>query len=158
MTTLPRETVQDYPRPPALEPVAHRLSVVVGGTEIAATTRGWRILETHHAPSYYLPPDDVRRDLLSPGRGASWCEWKGQASYWDLTLEGETRRALAWSYPRPTSRYADIAGHFAFYAGKVDAAFVGDLPVLAQPGSFYGGWVTANLDGTIKGGPGTEGW
>ena len=77
--SLARENVQHYPRPPALEPVAHRLSVVLAGVEIAATTRGFRVLETHHAPTYYLPPEDVVPDALRPSAGRTLCEWKGVA-------------------------------------------------------------------------------
>ena len=40
----------------------------------------------------------------------------------------------------------------------MDEAWVGDLRVIPQPGNFYGGWVTPNLDGQIKGAPGTQHW
>lgn len=158
MSDLAPENVQSYPRPPALEPVPQRLRVIVAGQEVAATENGWRVLETHHAPTYYFPPQDVQTALFSPAGGRSFCEWKGAAQYWSVTVDGHTRDAVAWSYANPTGQFGPIAGYFAFYVGKIDAAFVGETRVLAQPGSFYGGWVTPNLTGTIKGGPGTEGW
>ena len=60
-----QESVWDYPRPPRVEPVPERLRVVIAGTTIADTTRGFRVLETAGAPVYYFPPDDVRMDLFA---------------------------------------------------------------------------------------------
>jgi uncharacterized protein (DUF427 family) len=156
--SLPRENVQDYPRPPTLEPVAERLSVVLGGVEVAATTRGYRVLETHHAPTYYFPPEDVAEGALRPAAGSSYCEWKGTARYFTVSGGGRVAPRAAWAYPAPTPGFAPIAGYVAFYPGPMDACFVGEVQARPQPGGFYGGWVTPNLDGIVKGGPGTEGW
>ena len=157
MTDLPRENVQSYPRPPALEPVPQRIILRLGGVLVADTTRALRVLETHHAPSYYLPPEDIRA-TLRPAVGTSLCEWKGAARYYDLIAGGKTATRAAWAYDKPTARFAALAGYVAFYAGLMDEAWVGDLRVIPQPGSFYGGWVTPNLDGQIKGAPGTQHW
>ena len=156
--TLEPEVVQEYPRPPALERVALPLRVVLGGETVAESRQGWRVCETHHAPTYYIPPEDVAQGALSPAPGSSFCEWKGRSSYWDVTAGGVTRPRAAWSYPTPTAAYAPIAGHIAFYPGEMDACHVGETRVTPQPGDFYGGWVTPNLDGTVKGGPGTRWW
>lgn len=158
MTELPREDVQSYPRPPRLEPVAERLSVRLGGVEIAATTAGFRVLETHHAPTYYFPPADVLPGVLRPSAGQTACEWKGVASYFDVVVGTREELRAAWSYLHPTADFAPIAGYLAFYPGQMDACLVGDTVVTPQPGGFYGGWVTPNLDGIVKGGPGTGGW
>lgn len=155
---LPAENVQDYPRPPALERVPQRLRVVLGGETIADTTGGWRVCETHHAPTYYIPPQDVRAGALRPAQGSSFCEWKGRAAYWDVQAAGLTRPRAAWSYPAPTPGFVPIKDHLAFYPGLMEACFVGDLRVTPQPGDFYGGWVTPNLTGTVKGAPGTRWW
>lgn len=157
MTPLPIENVQDYPRPPALEPVPQKLCILFGGQVVAETTRAFRVLETHHAPTYYFPSDDIRADL-SPARGRSYCEWKGVARYWDVTLGGLVAPRAGWSYPNPTKGFLPIAGCLAFYATSMDACFVGEHRVIPQPGNFYGGWVTDNLRGQIKGSPGTEHW
>lgn len=157
MTDLPRENVQGYPRPPALEPVAQRITIRHVGVLVADTTRALRVLETHHAPSYYLPPEDILVPLR-PVAGSSFCEWKGVARYVDL-LAGDVVAARAgWIYDRPTPGFAALAGYVAFYAGKLDEARVGGTRVIPQPGDFYGGWVTPNLDGQIKGAPGTRHW
>ena len=154
---LPVENVQAYPRPPALEPVAQRIRVVLGGVVIVDTMSALRILETHHAPTYYVPRADVTGRLVS-SRGTSFCEWKGRAAYWSLEAGGVVADAAAWSYPAPSARFAELTDHLAIYATKVDACYVGDVAVIPQPGDFYGGWVTPNLMGQIKGAPGTRHW
>ncbi|WP_392337580.1 DUF427 domain-containing protein [Loktanella salsilacus] len=157
MTDIPRENVQSYPRPPALEPVPHRITIRFGGLLVADTTRALRVLETHHAPSYYVPPDDIQAALRT-AEGSSFCEWKGVARYLDVMAGGKTSMRAAWTYDRPPARFAALAGHLAFYAGLMDEVWVGDLRVIPQQGDFYGGWITPNLDGQIKGAPGTRHW
>ncbi|HSP19232.1 MAG TPA: DUF427 domain-containing protein [Myxococcaceae bacterium] len=153
-----RESVWDYPRPPRLEPVPDRIRVIVGGTVLADTTRAFRVLETSHPPTYYLPPADVRMDLLRPASASSVCEWKGEASYWSLETPERRIPELAWSYERPTAPFAAIRGHLAFYAAKVEEAWVGDELAAPQAGGFYGGWMTSRIAGPVKGEPGSWGW
>jgi uncharacterized protein (DUF427 family) len=157
MTDLPVENVEDYPRPPALAPVPQRVRIRFGGAVVADTTRALRVLETHHPPSYYLPPEDITAELRR-APGASLCEWKGPAQYFDVIAGAAVARRAAWSYPNPTPPFAALAGYFAFYAALMDEAWVGDVRVQPQPGGFYGGWVTPNLRGRIKGAPGTLHW
>jgi uncharacterized protein (DUF427 family) len=157
MTVLPRENVQSYPRPPALEPVPHRLLIVLGGAVVADTTRALRVLETHHAPTYYLPAGDIRA-ILRPAPGSSFCEWKGVARYFDVLSGPATAIRAAWAYDSPSPRFAALSGHAAFYAAQMDEAWIGETRVTPQPGDFYGGWVTPNLEGRIKGAPGTGHW
>jgi uncharacterized protein (DUF427 family) len=149
-----QESVWDYPRPPAVVPYAGRVRVVHDGVAIVDTTAAIRILETSQPPAFYMPPADVRVDLLGRADGASWCEWKGSSGYWDL---GD-RPQVAWSYEHPTAAFAAIAGYFAFYAQKVDECWVDDERVMPNPGMFYGGWITSKVVGPFKGGPGTMGW
>ena len=157
MSDLPEENVQDYPRPPALERVPQRLRVMLEGATVAETSNGWRVLETHHPPTYYIPRADVAAALTAAAGRGSLCEWKGRASYWDVEAGGILAPRSAWSYEAPTDRFAPIAGHLAFYASRFDC-FVGGEAAWAQPGDFYGGWMTGNLTGTAKGGPGTLHW
>ncbi|MEM9350733.1 MAG: DUF427 domain-containing protein [Pseudomonadota bacterium] len=154
---LETENVQDYPRPPLLEPVPHRIVARAGGAVIVDTVDAWRVCETHHPPTYYFPPEAFRCELL-PARGGSLCEWKGQASYWSLKVGDITLPRVAWSYPRPTRAFADIKDFVAIYPTALDSASVAGLAVSAQPGDFYGGWVTENLTGVVKGAPGTLHW
>ena len=153
------ESVWDYPRPPRLEPVPHRIRVKHRGITVADTPASLRILETSHPPVYYIPHSNVTADLLRPSASRqSFCEFKGLASYWDLVVGGVVVREAGWSYERPVAAYAQLAGHVAFYASKVDECWIDGERVAAQPGDFYGGWITANLRGPFKGSPGTLAW
>jgi uncharacterized protein (DUF427 family) len=152
------ESVWDYPRPPALVPCERRVRLDLGGVTIADSARALRVLETSHPPTIYLPLDDVADAVLRPSGHGSFCEWKGRAAYYDVEAGGRRVPRGAWYYPAPAARYAALAGHVAFYPGRVDAAWLGDERVQAQPGDFYGGWITADLAGPFKGAPGTLGW
>ena len=152
------ESVWDYPRPPALEESRRSIQVVLGGVTVADTTRSWRVLETSHPPTYYLPPESFVPDSVRPVPGSSVCEWKGQAAYGDLVSGDVVARRAAWWYPRPTEGFRAIAGHIAVMPGLVDGCFVDGERVVPQPGGFYGGWVTSKVVGPVKGGPGTPGW
>lgn len=153
-----KESVWDYPRPPRLEPVRRRIRVELGGMTIAETTVAYRVLETSHPPNYYLPPDDVVPGALVRAQGRSFCEWKGTAHYFDVCSAGRVEQDAAWGYDHPSRSFAAISGYVAFYAGRMDACFVDDEQVVPQPGGFYGGWITDDLAGPFKGGPGSEGW
>ena len=152
------ESVWSYPRPPRLERVTEQLRVVLGGAVVAETTAGFRVLETSHPPTYYLPPDAIAAGALSNPRRAGICEWKGQARLFDVQGGDSRAPGAAWTYPDPTPNFRDIAGYVAFYAGAMEGCFVGAARVTPQPGSFYGGWITPGIIGPFKGGPGTMGW
>jgi uncharacterized protein (DUF427 family) len=152
------ESVWDYPRPPRLERVRSQVTVVHAGQVIADSSDCWRVLETSHPPVYYLPRRDIADGVLEPGEGRSYCEFKGVAGYWDVVV-GEARvRQAGWSYENPTRPYAALAGAVAFYPGRLDECRVAGELVRAQEGDFYGGWITADITGPFKGGPGTRGW
>jgi len=153
-----QESVWDYPRPPRLEDSIRRIQVVYNGVTVADTQRAKRILETSHPPVYYIPPEDVRMDLLTSARRTTFCEWKGAASYYSLTVDSKTVEQAAWYYPQPNAQYTAIKNYVAFYPGKMDACYVDDEPVTPQPGDFYGGWITSEIVGPFKGEPGAMGW
>ena len=152
------ESVWDYPRPPRLEPVHARLRVVFAGETIAETTSGHRVLETSHPPNYYFPPDDVRADALHASAHVSFCEWKGRATYYDVVVAQHVAERAAWVYESASAAFAAIRGHVAFYAAPMDECSVDGEVVMAQPGGFYGGWITSHIRGPFKGGPGSRGW
>lgn len=153
-----QESVWDYPRPPRLEPTPRRIRALLGSVTLCDSTRALRVLETSHPPVYYVPPADVRMDLLRPGRGGSFCEWKGAAAYFDAEVEGRVVEQVAWTYPEPTRPFAALKDHLAFYLPKLDAGYVDDARAEPQPGGFYGGWITPDVVGPFKGGLGTSGW
>jgi uncharacterized protein (DUF427 family) len=153
-----QESVWDYPRPPRVEPSTRRLRVVVDGVTVADSRRAVRVLETAGAPAYYVPPEDVRTDLLVPAQGNTVCEWKGTASYFHVQVGDRVARKAAWTYPDPNPEYAELQGWLAFYPARVDACLLDDEMARPQPGSFYGGWVTDDIVGPFKGERGTETW
>jgi len=153
-----QESVWDYPRPPRLERFSGHIQIVLGGVTIADTRGAYRVLETSHPPAYYLPPGDIRADALVAAGGASLCEWKGAARYFDVAGGAKRAPRAAWAYPDPAPAFMPIAGYVAFYPAPMDACFVDWERVTPQPGGFYGGWITANIVGPFKGGPGTIGW
>ncbi|MCX6599674.1 MAG: DUF427 domain-containing protein [Acidobacteria bacterium] len=148
---MKKESVWDYPRPPRVEPTSRRIRVYFAGLLIADSTRALRVLETSHPPVYYMPPADVRMDLLEPTPKRTFCEFKGTASYWTLRTENRQAQEAAWSYAKPTPGFEALAGYLAFYASRVDQCFVDEELVVPQAGSFYGGWITADIDGPFKG-------
>jgi uncharacterized protein (DUF427 family) len=164
------ESVWDYPRPPRLELTHNYIRIVHAGILIAETARAIRVVETSHPPVYYLPHPDIAMHLLKPSaHPASFCEFKGLATYWsiDLSLDpliqlADPSRAVsfdaAWSYSQPSPDYARLRNHLAFYASRVDECTLNGERVTAQPGDFYGGWITSNITGPFKGPAGTQGW
>jgi uncharacterized protein (DUF427 family) len=150
-------SVWDYPRPPRLAPDAREVVVRWGGVEVARTCRAVRVLETSHPPSFYLPWIDVKRELLQAAPGSSFCEWKGPARYWSLVDGKRSLPGVAWSYPQPLAGAEPLAGCVAFYPAELDCTVDG-APVRAQPGGFYGGWITPELVGPFKGEAGSSGW
>jgi len=153
-----QESVWDYPRPPKVEATPKRVRVVFAGQTVADTVRAKRVLETSHPPVYYIPLEDVRREVLVSTKRSTVCEYKGRAVYWTLHLGGHESVAAAWSYSNPAPGYETIKDHLAFYPSRVDACYVDGERVRAQEGDFYGGWITSEIVGPFKGGAGTWGW
>jgi uncharacterized protein (DUF427 family) len=153
-----QESVWDYPRPPRMEEFAGSITVELGGRTIASTTRAWRVLETSHPPTYYLPGAAFADGALRHVDGASWCEWKGQATYYDLVTEARVAPQAAWTYLQPSPDFAPLAGAIAVMAAAVDRCTVNGEAVAPQPGGFYGGWITSWIIGPFKGIPGSMGW
>ncbi len=155
---ITRRRVADFPRPPALERVTQPVRIVLAGQTVAQTDQAWRILETTHPPTYYLPMGAFAPGVLTPRPRTSFCEWKGVACYLSVAAGGRAEQDAAWTYPDPSAAYAALRDHVAVYAGRMDACFVGDEQVTPQPGGFYGGWITSGFEGPFKGAPGTEYW
>lgn len=154
-----QESVWDYPRPPRIEAFDGTLQIYALGELIAQTRKAFRILETSHPPSYYVPPEDIRMEwMLAHARPDSFCEWKGAAHYYDLNVGDNRIEKLAWAYAKPSPAYPELKNHLAFYAHKTDKCLINGEVVTPQPGNFYGGWITSNIVGPFKGGPDSWGW
>lgn len=154
----PIESVWDYPRPPRLERVDWRVRVVHVGMTIVDAPHALRVLETSQPPAYYVSAEFIDLDAMAPTTSQTMCEWKGVAEYANLVIGDTVVRDAAWTYPHPTTAFEALTGHWAFYAQKVDQCWIDDEPVTSNEGSFYGGWVTANVTGPFKGAPGTSHW
>lgn len=153
-----QESVWSYPRPAIAERCARHIRIEHRGLVIADTRASVRTLETSHPPGYYLPPSDILMTALRPSARGSFCEWKGQAVYYDLVVDGTVIEDVAWSYPAPTPAFEPLRDHIAFYPAPLDLCTVDGVQVVPQEGGFYGGWITPDLAGPFKGGPGSRFW
>jgi len=153
-----QESVWAYPRPPIAEPTSAHLAIHHAGVVVAETRRAIRTLETSHPPTYYIPVDDISPNVLRRAAGASFCEWKGDAIYWDVVLGALSLPGVGWSYPNPTSPFAALRDYIAFYPAPFDRCTVDGATVTPQPGGFYGGWITPTVAGPFKGVPGSRFW
>lgn len=152
-----QESVWDYPRPPRIEPSSEHVMVSFEGNLIAETRSALRVLETSQPPAYYIPSVDVRFGGLSSSDTLSFCEWKGEASYFDLVVPTARIDQVGWTYRHPTPAFTELADHIAFYAQKLDCQVDGEA-VVPNEGSFYGGWVTSKVVGPFKGAPDSRWW
>ncbi len=153
-----QESVWDYPRPPRLEDSVKHVRVVFNAVVIADTRLAKRVLETSHPPVYYIPIEDIQTANLLRTSRATFCEWKGSASYYTVAVNGREAQYAAWYYPEPSLEFASIKNHIAFYPSKMDACYLNGELVRSQPGDFYGGWITSEIIGPFKGDPGTSNW
>ncbi len=158
MTPPATESVWDYPRPPRVEASREHVVITHAGQLVADTRQSFRVLETSHPPTYYLPRAAFVPGVLRPSDRQTWCEWKGRAAYYDLLLAERTVPDVAWTYPEPADGFESLREHVAVYPGRVERCTVDGEVVVAQPGDFYGGWITSRVTGPFKGGPGTRGW
>ncbi|KAL8655003.1 MAG: hypothetical protein Q9210_001165 [Variospora velana] len=155
----PKLNVHNFPRPPLLEKTPRHLQIRWNNQLIADTKDAYWVLETTHPPTYYLPPNSLLLPLTRSSH-QSYCEWKGAATYWNIANPGDGADVVKnriWSYGKPTKGFSPIKDYLSFYAGPWDC-FVDGEKVEAQPGEFYGGWMTSDIEGPVKGGPGTWGW
>ena len=146
--------------PPSLtvEAAPKRFRVYLGGQVVADSIACRMLFEAGHQPVLYFPRQDIAPGALAASAHRTACPRKGEASYWDLVVDGTRVTEAGWSYEQPTPAYADLAGAVAFYPGRVDECRVDGERVVAQPGDFYGGWITSDLVGPFKGALGTAGW
>lgn len=109
-----------------LERSTRRLTVSYAGHVVASTDRALVLREDGYDPVHYIPEADVEPGLLSPSDTTSYCPYKGEAAYVDLAPPAESAQSaevvedVAWTYREPYDAVAEIAGHVAFFADKVD--------------------------------------
>lgn len=156
-----QRSVWDFPRPPRMAPIAATVSVRLGEHLLASSDRAVEVMETASAPTVYLPPEDVRENWLTATDRQSHCEWKGVAVEYvcgpDAPEAWLPDQGLGWRYLAVYPEFEALYGWYAFYPQRL-ACFVGAEQAAAQPGGYYGGWVTKDLAGPIKGAPASAGW
>lgn len=160
----------DYPRPPRVEAVRRRAVVTHAGTVVADTDDVVRVLETSHPPTYYLPRTAFTDGVLRPTTRRTVCEWKGTARYVDVVVPGAAPlHDVGWWYPATDTRrgagpsdlgatFPELADRVALYPTPFDEITLDGERIEPQLGGFYGGWITRDVVGPFKGGPGTGGW
>ena len=115
-----------YHRVDILDTSRH-VRVMVNGELVAETRRARVLFETALPPRWYIPPEDVRSDLLVESESRSGCAYKGFASYWSVRAGGEEEDDLVWFYPEPRRDAERIAGYLAFFNERVDLEIDGEL-------------------------------
>lgn len=134
-----------------------RVQIDLGGQRVLDTDDVVRVLETSHPPVYYLPIEAFGHALV-PTDGASFCEYKGAARYFDVHGGDVVVPRAAWNYPFPLPGYEVLADRVAVYAEPMQRCLVDGEQVVPQPGGFYGGWITSQISGPFKGVPGSRNW
>jgi uncharacterized protein (DUF427 family) len=106
--------------PITITPATDRVVVRLGGEVVADTRAALRLQEASYAPVHYVPLADVDREALRASDHATYCPFKGDASYFSVEAGGARAADALWTYEEPYEAVAPIAGHVAFYPDKVD--------------------------------------
>lgn len=104
----------------AFSPAGKHITATLGGVVVAESDSALLCEESNHEPVYYIPMTDCRVDQLIPTSKKTYCPYKGEASYWTLSVGDASARDAAWSYDTPYDEALPIKGHVAFYTGKLD--------------------------------------
>ena len=119
MTTTREPKIPGPEHPITIEPAGTRVVARVGTQIVADSTRALTLREASYPPVQYIPLEDVDQTLLTASATQTYCPYKGDASYYNITADGGRPDAV-WSYREPYDAVAGIAGHVAFYADQVD--------------------------------------
>lgn len=96
--------------------------VVKVGDRIVADSRDALVMKEGSYPGVqYIPRKDVDMTLLERTSHASYCPFKGDASYFSIPSGGARATNAVWSYEAPYDAVAQIKEHVAFYPDRVDA-------------------------------------
>ena len=106
--------------PITVEPTDRHVTVRVNGEVVAETDAALTLQESTYPAVQYIPLADVAAAALSRSDTTTYCPYKGDASYYDVTAAGDTIDDVIWTYEQPYPAVADIAGHVAFYPNKAD--------------------------------------
>jgi uncharacterized protein (DUF427 family) len=133
LSSRPRDTVNYRIDGPAhrllFDPFPRRVRAVFGGETVLDTTSGMLLHESNLLPQLYLPRADVREDLLTGTDHHTHCPFKGDASYWSVTVNGRTADKALWSYLDPLPAASWLRDHVALYWNSMDTWFDEDEEV-----------------------------
>jgi uncharacterized protein (DUF427 family) len=125
------EEIVIHPRDPHKRvdavPSNRHVRVELDGETVAESERVVTVFETGLPTRYYLPPSDVRQELLSPSDTQTGCPYKGTASYWTVRTAAAEHPDAAWFYPEPYDALSAIRGRIAFFNERVDIYVDGEL-------------------------------
>jgi uncharacterized protein (DUF427 family) len=107
--------------PIAIQPTLDRVAVTLAGKTVADSTNALTLREAKYPPVQYIPKRDVKMALLTPTTHKTHCPYKGDATYYSITVGERTAENAVWCYEQPYEAVADIAGHLAFYPDRVDS-------------------------------------
>ncbi len=119
-------TASSHPHSINIEPNPNRVKVLFNGIVIADTTRALTLREGPVPPAQYIPREDVTMAFLLPTTHSTHCPFKGDASYFTVSVDGETAENAVWTYEAPLLAVADIKDYVAFYQEKMDT--IEELP------------------------------
>lgn len=106
---------------------SRHVRILLAGEPVADSQRPRILFETGLPPRYYLPPDDVRSDLLEASDTTTRCAYKGEASYWSVRGATGLEPDLVWSYQDPGPEAERVRGYVAFFDERVDVEVDGEL-------------------------------
>ncbi len=117
-----RTVLQPGPdHPITVEPHAKRVTVRFDGKTLADTESALTLREASYPPVFYIPLEDVDQTLLSGSDHASYCPYKGEASYFSVGGHAD----VAWSYADPLPDAAQLAGLIPFYDDLIEVTVDG---------------------------------
>lgn len=115
-----------HPHAITIEKNPNRVKVTFNGTVIADTQGALVLREGPLPPVNYIPREDVNMSYLQRTKHTTHCPFKGDASYFTVSVEDRTAENAVWTYEAPFSSVADIKDHVVFYPEKMDA--IEELP------------------------------
>ncbi|WP_413993032.1 DUF427 domain-containing protein [Labrys okinawensis] len=111
--------------PITITPSPSRIVVSVAGKVVADSTHALSLKEASYPAVFYIPRSDVDMSLLSRTDHASYCPYKGDASYYSIPVGGERSVNAIWTYEKPYTPVVEIKEHVAFYPERVDSIEIG---------------------------------
>jgi uncharacterized protein (DUF427 family) len=107
--------------PITIAPNPNRVRVVFNGRMVADTMRAVTLRESTYPPVLYIPREDAQMTLFTRTDHVTHCPYKGDASYYSISVGDRVAKDAIWSYEQPYSAVSEIAGRLAFYPDRVDA-------------------------------------